>query len=71
MLYAYRNNQDFTEEQIKTVEDFFLQNLPPNAQTLTLADFRKVMDLDFSKWRTEGKKVQKRNKWNVRTLTID
>ena len=59
MLYAYRDTQDFTEAQIKTVEDFFLQNLPPNAQTVTLTEFRKVMDLDFSKWRTLGKRCKK------------
>ena len=34
---------DFTEEQVKNLEDVFRQNLPPDKDSLTLTEFKKLM----------------------------
>ena len=34
---------DLTEEQVKSLEEVFEQNLPPNKQSLTLKEFKKIM----------------------------
>ena len=33
---------DFTEEQVKNLEDVFRQNLPPDKDSLTLTEFKKL-----------------------------
>ena len=39
----YRDTMDFTEEQVKNLEDVFRQNLPPDKDSLTLTEFKKLM----------------------------
>ena len=34
---------NLTEEQVQILEDVFRQNLPPNQNTLTLKEFKKIM----------------------------
>ena len=34
---------DLTEEQVKSLEEVFRQNLPPNKESLTLKEFKKIM----------------------------
>jgi hypothetical protein len=34
---------DLTEEQVKSIEEVFQQNLPPNKDSLTLKEFKKIM----------------------------
>ena len=42
-LCAFRDTEDFTEEQVKHLEDVFQQSLPPNKQVLTLTEFKKII----------------------------
>ena len=34
---------DFTEDQVKNLEEVFRLNLPPNKESLTLTEFKKLM----------------------------
>ena len=34
---------DLTEEQVKSLEEVFQLNLPPNKESLTLKEFKKIM----------------------------
>ena len=42
-LFYYRDTLDFTEEQVKNLENVFRQNLHPNKEKLTLKEFKKLM----------------------------
>ena len=34
---------EFTEEQVKEIEHIFRKNLPPNKESLSLPEFKKLM----------------------------
>jgi hypothetical protein len=39
----FRHKEDFSPEQVKTLEEMFKQNLPHNKTELTLQEFKKIM----------------------------
>ena len=43
IIYYIRDTMDFTEEQVKEIEHIFRKNLPPNKESLTLPEFKKLM----------------------------
>ena len=43
IIYYIRDTIEFTEEQVKDIEHIFRKNLPPNKESLTLPEFKKLM----------------------------
>jgi hypothetical protein len=41
--FFFRHKEDFSPEQVKTLEEMFKQNLPHNKTELTLQEFKKIM----------------------------
>ena len=41
--FCFRHKEDFSPEQVRTLEEMFRQNLPHNKTELTLQEFKKIM----------------------------